>query len=103
LRSIMFIVSGAHDGLDKPNSLRHRSWRQGPWPVVLATAVALVGPGLFVVFPSRHMFWLMWLFEVPLVAFAFYVFKKAEDEGRKQPEDTTDPRAEAVWLPPSDL
>jgi uncharacterized membrane protein YfcA len=99
---IMVIVSTERDGLDDARSGR-RLWRQGPWPVVVATAVALVGPALLVVFPSQLMFWLMWLFEVPLIVLALYVFKKAEDEGRKQPEDTSDPRAETVWWPPSDL
>jgi Ca2+/Na+ antiporter len=74
---------------------------RGRWPILLATAVALAGPVVFVIFPSQVMFWVMWLFFVPLVVLATYVFKKAEDEAG--PEDTNHPRAEGVWLPPSDF
>jgi hypothetical protein len=74
---------------------------QGRWPVLLATAVALAGPVALVGFPSRVMFWVMWLFFVPLVVLAAYVFKKAEDEDR--PENTDSPRAEGVWWPSSEF
>ena len=72
--------------------------------MVLATAVALAGPGVVLAFyPSELMFWLMWLFFVPLVVLALYVFNRAEDEGQRPPADTTAPRAEGVWWPSADF
>ncbi len=95
------IVSEENEDPGQEGSIEPLPPSRGRWPVLLATAVALAGPVVFVIFPSEVMFWVMWLFFVPLVVLAAYVFKKAEDEDA--PEDTNYPRAEGVWLPPSDF
>ena len=100
---ILSDVSGQDEAVGQPQDDRANDWRLGRGPVVLATAVALAGPVALALYPSQLMFWLMWLFFVPLVVLALYVFKKAEDEGDQPPEDTTAPRAEGTWWPPADF
>jgi hypothetical protein len=100
---ILSDVSGHEESVGRPQDARANDWRRGRGPVVMATAVALFGPVVLVLYPSQLMFWLMWLFFVPLVVLALSVFKKAEDQGNQRPEDTTAPRAEGAWWPPAEF
>jgi hypothetical protein len=96
-------MSGGDKGLQGRRGGDRRQLHQGPWPVLLAMAVGLVGPVLFVLFPSRLMFWVMWLFMVPLVVLMVYVSRKAEMEDKRAPEELSSPHAQHVWWTPSDL
>ncbi len=95
-------VSGGIDWLAGPG--RHRRlWRHGYWPVLLLAAVALIGPVLFLVYASQLMFWVMWLFFVPLFVFGMFVGEKADRERKGRTGDPPEMAHPDMWGPPSDL
>lgn len=96
-------MSEEDHGLDQRRRGGHRPWREGPWPVLLVTAVAVTGPALFLLFPSQLMFWVGWLFLAPLVVFWVYLDRKADEEGNGATGDAAPPAHPDIWGPPSGL